>query len=344
MLPATDFWGMMTDDPAKTKATGTSVVTLMTSPDVVATIGRSGLLEERAGVAAINRIEPMRSDELLEHVRANPPAGGVLIASLHPDLMDPNPLPAEQTITNLADVAASLASRDTSLFVFNVSTFDPTDDTHAYGDKPDTYAMRAHRLLVSLENQAGDAGINVIDVDGAVAELGGRKAVLAPGSLAGEALDFITEEAILAIDQSGALGGTLQAAVMRLVVPTFDRRTKVGAITRWHVAPGAAVADGDPLFEVRFETRVHRFDIGNDEETKAQTAGKGRSQKAERFRVMDVTVVAGSEAYLYEIVLPDGAAVNAGDVAAIMTTATNSDASLADAAADFRVGAKMLEQ
>ena len=335
---------MMTDDQSKPEPAASGVVILMTSPDVAATIGRPGLLEDRAGVAAIERIEPMRSDELLAHVRENPTRGGVLIGSLRPDLMDPNPLPGAQTISNLSDVAASLAAHDTSLFIFNVSTYDPSDQTHAYTSQPDTFAMQAHRLLVSLEQQAGDAGINVIDVDGAVAEIGGRKAVPVPGGLAGDALEFITEEAILAIDQSGALGGTLQAPVMRLVVPTFDRRTKVGTITRWHVAPGAPVADGDALFEVRFETRVHRFDISNDEETKSQTAAKGRSQKAERFRVMDVTVVAGSEAFLREIVLPDGARVNAGDIAAIMTTTPDGDAAATDAAADFRVGAKMLEQ
>lgn len=334
----------MAHEKAMPDSAGSGTVILMTSPDVAATIGRPGLLKNRAGVASIERIGSMRSDLLLEHVRTHETSGGVLVGSLLPDVMDPEPPAPEQTIANLTEVATILAARNTSLFVFNVSTYDPTDQTHTYVGTTDTYAIKAHRLLIGLENQAGDVGINVIDVDGAVAEVGGKKAVPAPGSLAGEALEFITEEAILAIDRSGALGGTLQAPVMRLAVPTFDRRTQVGTITHWHVAPGTAVGDGDSLFEVRFETRVHRFDMGGDEASRSHTKIKGRSQKADRFQVMDVTVVAGSEAYVHTILLPDGSPVTAGDVAAVMTTTADTAATEADAAADFRVGAKMLEQ
>jgi hypothetical protein len=344
MLPPTDFWGMMaTHEQTISDSTERGMVTLTTSPDVAATIGRPGLLEDRVGAAAIDRIGPLRSDALLTHLRRHTGRGGVLITSLHSDLFDADHLPAEETITNLTEVAGILGAQDTALFVFNVSTYDPADQTHAYADQGDTYAIRAHRLLVGLEKSAGDAGINVVDVDGAVAEVGGNKSVPAPGVLTGEALDFITEEAILAIDQSGALGGTLQAPVMRLVVPSFDRRTKVGTVTRWHVTAGTAVQDGDALFEVRFESRVHRYDMGKDEETRSRVQTKGRSEKAGRFDVMDITVVAGSEAYVHNIVLSDGSPVTAGDVAAIMTTTPDGDATAADAAADFRVGAKMLE-
>ena len=147
----------------------------------------------------------------------------------------------------------------------------------------------------------------------------------------------------VAIDQSGGLGGTLQAPIMRLVVPSFDRRTQVGTLARWHKQAGDPVQDGDALFEVRFETRVHRFDMGNDEQARSQAQAKGRSKKAERFQVMDVTVVAGSEAFLHDILLPAGSSVNAGDVAAVVTTVTDVTATATDATADFRVGARMLE-
>ncbi len=295
------------------------VVTLTESADIVATIGRPGLLENRVGAAAVARIPALRSDALLDHLRTVGAPVGAVVTSLHADLLA-EPIEPQQTLDNLTAVAALLAEQDTQLFVYNVSTFDPTDRVHRFVGVPDTYAMRAHRLLAGLENQAGDAGINVIDVDGAVAEVGGIDTVPAPGALSGNAVEFVTEEAILAIDQSGSLGGTLQAPVMRLVVPVFDRRTKTGSLSKWHVAPGDSVSNGDPLFDFRFETRVHRFDLGHDDETRNPEKHSGRSKKAERVRFIDVTVVAGSDAYLHQILLTPGAAGDAGDVAAIMTT------------------------
>jgi hypothetical protein len=58
---------------------------------------------------------------------------------------------------------------------------------------------------------------------------------------------------------------------------------------------------------------------------------------------MDVTVVAGSNAYVHDILLPDGSPVNAGDIAAIVTTTPGVTATATDADADFRVGARIVE-
>ena len=196
---------------------------------------------------------------------------------------------------------------------------------------------------MDLENAAGDAGINVIDVDAAVAEVGGIDTVPERGRLTGAAVDFVTDEAILAIDQSGALAGSIQAPVMRLVVPSFDRRTTVGSISKWHVAQGAMVSDGDPLFDVRFESRVHRFDLEEDDKS-AKARKTGKSAKAARFWNFDVTVVAGADAYLNTIISEESSRVAAGDVAAVMTTGRGMQVTVNDATADFRVGAKAMEQ
>jgi len=318
-------------------------VTLTDTPDIVATIGRPGLLEHRAGAASITRIHSMRSDALLAHVKESGIARGALIVSLYSDLFAEEHLQPSQTLDNLAELSRLLSEQDTQLFVYNVSTYDPDVRIHNYTDQPDTYAIRAHRLLAGLENAAGDAGIIVIDVDGAVAEVGGQNTVTSSGHLAGVAAEFVTEEAVMAIDQSGALGGTLQAPVMRLVVPSFDRRTKAGTIARWHVAPGASVGNGDALFDVRFETRVHRFDMGHDDENRSPGRFSGRSKKADRVRLMDVTVVAGSDAFLHEITLHDGARVSTGDVAGIVTTSPGIEVGADEAESDFRVGAKTID-
>ncbi len=315
----------------------------MGSPDVLATIGRSGLLETRAEVDNVARIDSLRSSELLDRLSAEQlEAGDVLITSVYPDLFTDTDQ-AERTVANLSAIAAAVREKKGQLFVLNVSTYDPNDNTHRFASEPDGFAARAHRLLMDLENAAGDAGINVIDVDAAVAEVGGIDTVPERGQLTGAAVEFVTDEAVLAIDQSGALGGSIQAPVMRLVVPSFDRRTSVGSIAKWHVAPGAMVNEGDPLFDVRFESRVHRFDLEEDDKS-AKARKTGKSQKAARFWNFDVTVVAGADAYLNEVISAEASRVAAGDVAAVMTTGRGMEVSVDDATADFRVGARAMEQ
>ena len=329
----------MTTDDLDTRE---SRITLVGSPDVLATIGRSGLLETRAEVDEVQRIDSLRSDELLAKLTAGElDPGRVLITSLHPDLFaGSNGL--DRTVANLAGIANALAEQKGQLFVFNVSTYDPADTKHRYGSDADGFAVQTQRLLMDLENNAGDAGINVIDVDAAVAEVGGIETVPERGGLTGAAIDFVTDEAILAIDQSGALAGSIQAPVMRLVVPSFDRRTSLGSISKWHVAQGAMVSEGDPLFDVRFESRVHRFDLEEDDKS-AKGRKAGKSDKAQRFWNFDVTVVAGADAYLNTILVEESGRVAAGDAAAVMTTGRGMNVSVSDAAADFRVGVKVME-
>ncbi len=319
-----------------------SRITLVGSPDVLATIGRSGLLDTRAEIDEVDRVDSLRSDELLARLNNKElEPGRVLITSLYPDLFAGGDA-LDRTVANLAAVASVMSEHKGQLFVFNVSTYDPADTVHRYGSEADGFAVRTQRLLMDLENKAGKAGINVIDVDAAVAEVGGIETVPQRGALSGAAIDFVTDEAILAIDQTGALAGSIQAPVMRLVVPSFDRRTSVGAISKWHVAQGAMVSEGDPLFDVRFESRVHRFDLEDgDKSAKGRKAGK--SNKAQRFWNFDITVVAGADAYLNRVLVEESGRVTAGDTAAVMTTGRGMNVSASDAAADFRVGVRVME-
>ncbi len=316
-------------------------ISLVGSPDVLATIGRPGLLDTRSGVSSVDRLPARDSEQLLSDLRNDVlRPGKVLITSLLPEIRGETP--ADQIVRNLEGVAEILARSQSQLFVFNVSTFDPNDDTHMFEAGHESYAVRSHRLLIELENAAAQTGINVIDIDGAVAEVGAVANVPEAGALAGDAIDFVTEEAVLAIDQSGALGDTIQAPVMSLRVPSFDRRTTEGTIASWLVQPGQLVSDGEALFDVRFETRVHRFDLAEDDRVN-QRKKSGRSAKADRSYAMQVSVVAGAEAYVHEILCPEGHPVNAGDVAAIVTTGRGMDVTAGDVGADFRVGARVIE-
>ncbi len=382
--------------------TATGRVVIFGTPDVLATIGRPGLLEARLGAGSIERENPCRSDVLLQNLRqigpppevdlpsslnrtskawADDPDVKVVVFSLEPDLVGPTPLQhiesgwliqppadivqewpqdavawlgeqfqpapgltAKQTLDNLSEAVQLLSSENRAVFIFNVSTFDPGDQTHSYKGVADTFEVRAHRLVAGLERVAGDLGVAIIDVDGAVAEVGAVGNVPAPARLTGSAAEFVTEEAVLAIDQSGALGGTLQAPVMRLRVPSFDRRTTDGVIADWHIGPGDSVTDGDVMFEVRFETRVHRFDLAGEEGVAAHSRRVARSQQAKVIQVFNVSVVAGSDAFIHDILVPAGSSVSAGDVAAIVTAEPAVGVTIDDATADFRVGARVVGQ
>ena len=96
------------------------------------------------------------------------------------------------------------------------------------------------------------------------------------------------------------------------------------------------------MFDVRFESRVHRFDLEDgDKSAKGRKAGK--SNKAQRFWNFDITVVAGADAYLNRVLVEESGRVTAGDTAAVMTTGRGMNVSASDAAADFRVGVRVME-
>ena len=379
--------------------TGRGRVLLFCSPDVLATIGRPGLLEDRVGTDAIVREEPRRSDVLLQDLvaadaratidippflsdgvttSAGDPDVRVVVLSLEPEVLGPPPwrhtgsgwliqpgrdyaqdwpqdvvdwlhdgfeplpdLDPSESLENLAQIAEILSADGRSVVVYNLSTYDPSDQTHRYTDVADTYEVRAHRAVAALERMAGDRGVALVDVDGAVAEVGAIGNVPAPGRLDAAAVEFVTEEAVLAIDQAGALEGTLQAPVMKLRVPPFDRRTTDGAIAKWHFRSGDEISNGDVMFEVRFDREVHRFDMAENQASAESSRRVSRPKRARSLQALDISVVAGGDAILQEILLPEGTPVSVGSVAAIVTTAPTDHVSIDDATGDFRVGARV---
>ena len=86
-----------------------SRITLVGSPDVLATIGRSGLLDTRAEIDDVDRVDSLRSDELLARLNNNElEPGRVLITSLYPDLFAGGD-ELDRTVANLAAVASTMS-------------------------------------------------------------------------------------------------------------------------------------------------------------------------------------------------------------------------------------------
>lgn len=255
------------------------------------------------------------------------------------DSCEPVPdLTAARSLENLARITSNLMEDGRSVIIFGVSTYDPTDQTHRYSVGANTYELRAHRIMAGLEDMASDLGCAVVDVDGAVAEVGAIGSVPAPCRLEGAVLEFVTEEAVLAIDHSGALDDSLQPQVMTVRVPQFDRRTTDGVIAKWHISPGDEVTDGDTMFDVRFVRKVHRFDMVKEEEAAPPWRRRSLPKRARTFPPFDLSVIAGGNVVLREVVAAVGANVSVGSIVAIVTTESSIDAGVDDASGDFRTG------
>lgn len=387
-----------TDRSMPTTDFAPSKVVVFGSPDVLATIGRKGLLEERVGAHRIEREKPCRSDVLREYLthgyetrdlsvpsavartmvtRANDADVKVVILSLEPDLVGPAPwrhrqsgrlvqpptnyaqswptatvdwlhhecdpcpqLPAEESLKNLSDIAGLLLVPDRSVIFFNVSTYDPTDRSHRFDGASDTFGIRAHRMVAGLEHLATDLRLEIVDVDGAVAEVGAHDNVPEPGRIGGAAIEFVTDEAIRAIDESGALSATIQAPVMGIRVPQLDRRTQDGVISHWHRHVGDEVNSGDILFDVEFTLDKHRFDDDRTGGDAMRARRLARTKKKRAVQIMSVSVVAGADAHLRDVVVPEGTPVAVGDVVAIVTTGSVDNLPADQPKVDFRVVAQ----
>lgn len=379
-------------------------VVVSSSPDIVASLGRPGLLEERVADGHVVREPACRSDVLLQRLDGVPvpDIGGappevaawlemtsetaasrddvqLLVLSIYPDLLGPAPwrhresgwltqqpdesqaawdAPAREwfeaqfepapalaptaAADNLGEIARRVTARDCSVLVFTVSTYDPSDRVHRYRDVGDTFALRAHRTLAQLEREATSLGMTIVDVDRAVAELGAVDHVVSPGILTPAGADYVTEEAISAVDQTGALGGSLQAPIMRVTVPAFDRRTTEGRLVTWHVAPGSQVNDGDLLFDVKFDAIAQKVGTARESKSAAQIRRREEERRKRSGQVIVVSAVAGSEAFIHEIVVEAGARVSAGDTAAVATTTLQTGPIAADEVeAKMRLGVRI---
>lgn len=374
-------------------------IVLFDSSDVVASVGRAGLLEDRASNHVVTRERAVRSDVLAQALEEKPPPADapasltdinssaardgdttLVIFSLLNDMIpgpvhqhqasgwllqvDPSDideasqgwldsqcepaaeLEAEDTAKNLERIFAALQASGQKTVVFNVSTYDPDDQTHHFtAETIDSFSVRANRLIAYLETLAQEFGVSVVDVDGAVAELGAIAHVVKPGEFSAEAADFITEDVELLIDQSGVLGASVQAPVMRIEIPAYDRRTTSGVLASWHVESGNDVRLGDPLFDVRFDGLHYRAG-----EQAARSREKRAGRKVDRRRdslrnAIVLEVFAGSDGCFNRPTVQEGERVQVGETAGVVTAEATSAAVPFDGdTPTFRLGMRIKTQ
>ncbi len=271
-------------------------------------------------------------------VAVNEPHGAEVGSWLEAECEVKPKLSIEETSNSIRDAISIIRGDDRAVGVFNVSTYDPDDQTHRFAaGVADPYSVRANRLLAAFETIAGELGVFVVDVDGAVAELGAAKHVPRAGEFSKEAAAFITEDAGLLIDQSGVFGTSVQAPVMRVEVPAYDRRTTHGTLAVWHVNKGRSVQQGDPLFDVRFDGLVYRVTPGQ-EESERKAARRAARRRASLHPTLVLEVLAGGEGYVAALAVSEGDRVKVGDTAAVITTTTDREPSYDSSTPTFRLG------
>lgn len=227
---------------------------------------------------------------------------------------------------NLRMISESLGP-NAMLVAFNVSTFDPAGVRFDFTEA--SHSIVAHRLDLELERTADDLGAAVIDIDRIVAEIGAAGAVESPATYSEEAGVVIAEDALSAINELGVEGLVLEGDVMRLDVPTYDRRTVRGRIDEWHVTQGSEVERGTPLFDLTFDNLVHRLDYAAKETN----------------RSMSLTVLAADKGWVADISVNAGVEVNVGQTIGVVVVDESVDpppiSALDDGMPPFRVGIRV---
>ncbi|HEY5891165.1 MAG TPA: hypothetical protein VIW94_10760 [Acidimicrobiia bacterium] len=227
---------------------------------------------------------------------------------------------AESVGVMLKRVATTLPEH-IHLVVLNTST------VFRGGNKPspngETMRMLANRLALALDRAAVDSDLVTVDVDRLVAELGADEHVIELGRYSESASENIAEEASELILDLPEVAVLIKSDGMQLLMPRYDRRTSVGIIERWHLSPGSVVADGDPMFDLRFEDLHSRL-----------TEGHGRKTG----RHLRLTAIAASDGFLHEIIVPEGESVPVGDLVGIMSREGSSHPGDVSNSRRFRVG------
>ncbi len=328
-------------------------IVLYGSPDILATIGKPGLFADRGFRGKVLTEQPVCFAQIARTFQdsdSGQPGSGqdllqeasLVVLSLYQELfpIDGSERPsAEDSARALTSVVNVLVANEIPAVVFNVSTFDPDDRTHSFTSQgPEPYSVAANRLIAELEMLATELEISVVDVDGAMAELGALDNVPKAGAFSEEAAEFILEDVSSLIDESGILGSSLQDPVMRVDIPAYDRRTVHGVLTRWHCDEGGWLEPGDPLFDVFFDTLVYKIPDGESRGMKRKVPHV-RGRKRRRNAAISIDVTAGASGFLHERKVSEGDRVSVGDIAAVITTAKEADSIEVDEATRrFRLG------
>ena len=329
-------------------------VVVFATPDIEATVGRPGVLDGEDRQLVFEK--PRRFGDMARILRDDGPASlsvddstSLVVLSLHQEMFElegkepPDPAESEK---QLAEILELLRTDGRSVVVFNVSTFDPTDRTHRFTPgQADPFAVRANRLIAALEHLAPAHEAGVVDVDGALAELGAADHVPSPGEFSEEAARFITEDAVLLIDETGTLSGSLQAAVMRLEVPPYDRRTVSGVLAKWHVEDGTEVSRGDPIFDISFDGLSYKVSLDASERSRKRAERRAQRRRENFGAVLVMQVLAGANGVLQRKLIDEGERVEVGDTAAVVTPSLEAvSLEIGPDAPSFRLGMTLKER
>jgi len=254
------------------------------------------------------------------------------------------PLSATDTVTNFETMADLLSKSDSQAVILGASTFDPSDSTHHYRDRTDTFGVKTNRVLAGVQTLATGRGWGFVDVDRTVAEIGGLQHVPTPGSFSREAADLITTDAIDVIADHGRFGATLLPPVMTVEIPPIHARTRMGHIDSWRTAAGEAVSKGDVLVRIKFAVTPHNASDTSRSVSRFERWKKKRRQaRYASGRTMLVDIIAGADVHLDSILQPAASDVAIGQPVALVTTTPSISAVVEEAEGALRVDVKVVD-
>jgi hypothetical protein len=112
--------------------------------------------------------------------------------------------PEGESKENLARLIRAVKARlGAHVLICNVSTVDPEDQVHNHHGRPDTWALRAHKLNLALMELSAQEGISVIDVERLVAEHGASRHVLQAGRYSPQVNHAICQELLRVLEDIG---------------------------------------------------------------------------------------------------------------------------------------------
>ena len=240
---------------------------------------------------------------------------------------DPAPLSDEQLAQALRSIRHQLTSVAADLVIFNTSTFIPGEKVYWFrqGDL-ETVSIRAARTNLTVDKLARELDLTLVDVDRVTAELGAGVAVTGPATYSAETLDALADETITIILDLEGISRIFASDAMQLTVPRYDRRTTIATLTRWHVAAGSEIKNGDPLFDLRFGDLHSNLRNGGGE------TGKD----------IEMSVVAGRTGFVDTLSVDSGESIAVGSRVGVITSTPDLPWDDIESGAQFPVGIRVV--
>ena len=135
-----------------------------------------------------------------------------------------------------------------------------------------------------------------------------------------------------------ALRSRLNATLLAFTLLVTCAAPSMGYASETFTGKCVGVTDGDTMFDVRFVRKVHRFDMVKEEEAAHPWRRRSLPKRARTFPPFDLSVIAGGNVVLREVVAAVGANVSVGSIVAIVTTESSIEVGVDDASGDFRTG------